>query len=94
MIDNLIKGFTYFLLPPVQQVLELVRGLDLTAETQKKIRNVFESEMELGLAKNPPVASSLQMENTFLPELCDGSGLMLESISVINRNRRGIFSLS
>ncbi|EFX73328.1 hypothetical protein DAPPUDRAFT_307951 [Daphnia pulex] len=56
-----------------QKVLELVRGLDLTADTQKKIRDVFESEMELGLAKNPPVASSLQMENTFLPELCDGS---------------------
>lgn len=49
----------------------------LTAETQRKIRDVFESEMELGLAKNPPVASSLQMENTFLPELCDGSGLTL-----------------
>ena len=82
MIDNLIKGI-YFLIfspPHFQQVLELVRGLDLTAETQKKIRNVFESEMELGLAKNPPVASSLQMENTFLPELCDGSGLMLQSI--------------
>ncbi|XP_046462475.1 hexokinase-2-like [Daphnia pulex] len=57
----------------LQKVLELVRGLDLTADTQKKIRDVFESEMELGLAKNPPVASSLQMENTFLPELCDGS---------------------
>jgi hypothetical protein len=69
-----------------------VRGLDLTADTQKKIRDVFESEMELGLAKNPPVASSLQMENTFLPELCDGSGLMLPSISVMNGNRT--FSLS
>ena len=52
----------------------MLRGLVLSAETQKKIRDVFESEMELGLAKNPPVASSLQMENTFLPELCDGSG--------------------
>lgn len=30
--------------------------------------------MVLGLAKNPPKPSSLQMENTFLPELCDGSG--------------------
>lgn len=35
---------------------------------------MFESEMILGLAKDSPVASSLQMENTFLPELCDGSG--------------------
>lgn len=51
----------------------MLQGLVLTAETQRKIRDVFESEMELGLAKNPPVASSLQMENTFLPELCDGS---------------------
>lgn len=57
----------------LEKVLELLQGLVLTAETQRKIRDVFESEMELGLAKNPPVASSLQMENTFLPELCDGS---------------------
>ena len=87
MIDNLIKGIYFLMLSPphFQQVLELVRGLDLTAETQKKIRNVFESEMELGLAKNPPVASSLQMENTFLPELCDGSGLMLQSIQMMKR---------
>lgn len=56
----------------LEKVLELLQGLVLTAETQRKIRDVFESEMELGLAKNPPVASSLQMENTFLPELCDG----------------------
>lgn len=71
-----MKGF---FLSPLQQVLELLQGLVLTAETQKKIRDVFESEMELGLAKNPPVTSSLQMENTFLPELCDGSGLMFHS---------------
>ncbi|KAI9559903.1 hypothetical protein GHT06_013910 [Daphnia sinensis] len=57
----------------LQKVLEFLQGLVLTTETQRKIRDVFESEMELGLAKNPPVASSLQMENTFLPELCDGS---------------------
>lgn len=54
-----------------------MKGLVLTDEIQKRIRDVFESEMELGLAKNPPVASSLQMENTFLPELCDGSGEFL-----------------
>ena len=53
---------------------DITRGLILTTEIQKRIRQVFESEMMLGLAKNSPVASSLQMENTFLPELCDGSG--------------------
>jgi len=48
--------------------------LILSKEVQERIRQVFESEMILGLAKDSPVASSLQMENTFLPELCDGSG--------------------
>ena len=48
--------------------------MELTEEIQERIRQVFESEMILGLAKNSPITSSLQMENTFLPELCDGSG--------------------
>lgn len=69
MIDKLINEYLLS-----RQVEELLKGLVLSEETQKKIRNVFESEMELGLAKKPAVPSSLQMENTFLPELCDGSG--------------------
>jgi len=57
----------------LSKVDDITKGLILTTEIQKRIRQVFESEMMLGLAKNSPVASSLQMENTFLPELCDGS---------------------
>ena len=57
-----------------EQIGQLLRGLTLTRDDQRKVRQVFESEMELGLARNPSKASSLQMENTFLPELCDGSG--------------------
>nr|XP_042901640.1 hexokinase-2 [Parasteatoda tepidariorum] len=38
----------------------------------KKINDVFESEMQLGLMKNPPVESSLQMANTFIPKHLSG----------------------
>ena len=47
----------------------------LSPEIQRRVRDVFQSEMVLGLAKNPTKPSSLQMENTYLPELCDGSGM-------------------
>ncbi|XP_042913330.1 uncharacterized protein [Parasteatoda tepidariorum] len=40
----------------------------------KKINDVFESEMQLGLMKNPPVESSLQMANTFIPKHLSGDG--------------------
>ena len=56
------------------KVQNVVRDLILTPNVQAHVRAVFESEMELGLARNPSKPSSLQMENTFLPELCDGSG--------------------
>ena len=46
----------------------------LSPEIQRRVRDVFQAEMVLGLAKNPAKPSSLQMENTYLPELCDGSG--------------------
>lgn len=55
------------------KINELLKGLVLTNDIQKKIRDVFESERELGLASKPAIPSSLQMENTYLPELCDGS---------------------
>lgn len=57
----------------LSKVHEIIKGLELTEEIQERIRQVFESEMILGLTKNSPITSSLQMENTFLPELCDGS---------------------
>jgi len=47
-----------------------LEGLRQTPESVLKIRKVFESEMDKGNANLP---SSLQMENTFVPELIDGS---------------------
>ncbi|CAG0901734.1 unnamed protein product [Darwinula stevensoni] len=60
---------------PVQQaqVEEILKPLILTQDVIDRVRDVFEDEMKLGLAKNPPKLSSLQMENTFLPELPNGT---------------------
>lgn len=46
-------------------------GLRLDADTLLRVRGVFEEEMERGRKDQP---SSLQMENTFVPELIDGTG--------------------
>lgn len=53
------------------QVEEVVDGLRLDADTVLRVRGVFEEEMERGRQDQP---SSLQMENTFVPELIDGTG--------------------
>lgn len=37
-----------------------------------KIRKIFEDEMDLGLQVNPK--GCLQMANTYIPQLPDGSG--------------------
>ncbi len=55
----------------VVQVEEVVDGLRLDADTVLRVRGVFQEEMEAGRQDLP---SSLQMENTFIPELLDGSG--------------------
>ncbi|XP_055922474.1 hexokinase-1-like [Eupeodes corollae] len=52
-----------------KNVVDLLQGLVLTDETIKQIQNVFISEMNLALNDQP---SSLQMENTYIPELPDG----------------------
>ncbi|CAN7984507.1 unnamed protein product [Ixodes pacificus] len=60
--------------PKKQATVEnIVRPLVLSAHTICKIRDVFLSEIQLGLEKNPKRQSSLQMENTYLPELPDGT---------------------
>ena len=66
-------GFPPGCLFQIDRILEILK---LAPQVQSEIRMVFEREMELGLARNPAVASSLQMENTFLPELCDGTGFV------------------
>ena len=57
------------------QVNGILEGLIFTTSTMKRIREIFESEMELGLALNPKVKSSLQMANTFIPQLPNGTGM-------------------
>lgn len=52
---------------------EVIKPLILNEETIQRIRDVFESEMALGLSENPIKNSSLQMENTFITELLDGT---------------------
>lgn len=54
-------------------VERILSPLVLNSEAVNKVRDAFESEMRLGLARNPYRPSSLQMENTFLPCLPDGS---------------------
>lgn len=56
-----------------KKVLDRVKCLILSPEQQKKIEDVFLDEMRLGLAANPERKSSLLMENTFIPELPDGT---------------------
>lgn len=53
-----------------RKVEEVVDGLRLDADTVLRVRRVFEEEMENGRLDKP---SSLQMENTFIPELLDGT---------------------
>ena len=43
----------------------------LSVATVRKIQNVFKSEVEKGIHQQP---SSLQMENTYIPELPNGTG--------------------
>ncbi|KAK8731482.1 hypothetical protein OTU49_007625 [Cherax quadricarinatus] len=56
-----------------RKVMECLSPLVLTEDQQQKVREVFLDEMRLGLAANPERTSSLLMENTFIPELPDGT---------------------
>lgn len=53
------------------QVEEALSCLRLTIPIMRRVQKVFLDEMNRGLAQKP---SSLQMENTYLPELPDGTG--------------------
>jgi hypothetical protein len=46
-----------------------------------RIRKIFEEEMELGLNPNPSKKSSLQMANTYIPQLPNGKGNIMDSHS-------------
>ncbi|XP_005179307.1 hexokinase-1 [Musca domestica] len=53
-----------------QRVEALLNGLQLTDDALERIGQVFREEMDLALKMKP---SSLQMENTYIPELPDGT---------------------
>jgi hexokinase len=53
------------------QVEDAVHKIHLTGGKVMSIKKVFCSEMECGIHEKP---SSLQMENTYIPELPDGTG--------------------
>ena len=61
----------------------MVDGFFLSEDQMNQIMAVMESEMKLGLSRNPEdrKKSSLQMENTFVHETMDGTGVCLYSPS-------------
>ncbi|XP_071439934.1 hexokinase-4-like [Hetaerina americana] len=58
-----------------RKVEEILNGLHLSVEMVRRVERTFVSEIEKGLARPPggPHASSLQMENTYIPELPNGT---------------------
>ncbi|XP_013196366.1 hexokinase-2 [Amyelois transitella] len=70
-----------FLPPPLriedrvraQKIESRLSGMILGGFTLRRVADAFNREMDLGLARNPKEPSSLQMENTFIPELPNGT---------------------
>lgn len=56
-----------------EKVKQILSPLVLTKSQQQEVSSVFLDEMRLGLASSPERKSSLLMENTFIPELPDGT---------------------
>lgn len=55
--------------------MRILEQLILTREKTEKVGDAFENEMNLALSEKP---SSLQMENTYIPELPNGTGFYLD----------------
>ncbi|KAK0091644.1 hypothetical protein PV326_002916, partial [Microctonus aethiopoides] len=53
-----------------QKIANLLTQMRLSSATARKIQDIFRSEMNKGIHLQP---SSLQMENTYIPELPDGT---------------------
>ena len=53
------------------QILQILNGFVISPEKLSKLKSTFESELELGL-KGSLKCSSLQMENTYIPEFING----------------------
>lgn len=58
------------------RVTKELEGLIITEEKARRMDKVFEAELEAGM-KDGLNASSLQMENTYVPELLNGWSLSL-----------------
>ncbi|XP_022656282.1 hexokinase-2-like [Varroa jacobsoni] len=71
--DFLYPKFTLENPSKQSKVENVLRPLVLGRYSVFKIKEVFINELELGLQENPKRQSSLQMENTFLPGLPNGS---------------------
>lgn len=54
------------------QVESRLSGMVVSGATLRRVGEVFSRELERGLRELP---SSLQMENTYVPELPDGTGM-------------------
>lgn len=54
----------------LRQIESELKGLFFTKETVQRIRDIFKDELEKGIRSK---SSSLQMENTYIPELPDGT---------------------
>lgn len=57
------------------QITNRLSHMRFSAKTVRAIQKVFKNEMEKGIHQQP---SSLQMENTYIPELPDGTGMPFE----------------
>ncbi|KAJ8868872.1 hypothetical protein PR048_030413 [Dryococelus australis] len=69
--QHLRKCLVQNMLSACLQISNILSGLYLTGETILRIQDVFISELEDGIHEKP---SSLQMENTYIPELPDSTG--------------------
>lgn len=67
------------------QIEQRVAKLKFSAETVRQIENVFLSEMNKGIHQQK---SSLQMENTYVPELLNGTGCYPASLLIALRCER------
>ncbi|GFQ90873.1 phosphotransferase [Trichonephila clavata] len=76
IFKNVGEDLTFKILPDskAEKVKLLTDPYLLPDSIIKRVIETFESELELGLEKNPNTQSSLQMANTFVPKLLSGNG--------------------
>lgn len=75
------------------QVESRLRSLVLCGAALRRLAAVFEAEVAAGLRQEP---SSLQMENTYIPELPDGTGITIHqtTLSIVPGARHCSYSFA